>query len=55
MLVSHRFSTVHMADHIVVIDDGRIVEQGSHTDLLTAGGSYARLYTAQANAYARRT
>ncbi|MGW4799436.1 ABC transporter ATP-binding protein [Nonomuraea sp. NPDC004297] len=53
VLVSHRFSTVHMADHIVVLDDGRVSEQGSHTDLLAAGGRYAHLFTAQATAYAR--
>ncbi|MFF1442748.1 ABC transporter ATP-binding protein [Streptomyces sp. NPDC058295] len=51
VLVSHRFSTVHMADHIVVLDDGRVVEQGGHAELLAANGPYAQLFTAQAAAY----
>ncbi|MDP4500503.1 ABC transporter ATP-binding protein [Nonomuraea turcica] len=54
VIVSHRFSTVNMADHIVVIDGGRVLEQGSHTDLLDADGLYAKLYTAQAHAYANQ-
>jgi ATP-binding cassette, subfamily B, bacterial len=51
ILVSHRFSTVHMADQIVVVEDGRITENGTHDDLLAAGGTYADLYTLQAAAY----
>lgn len=51
VLVSHRFSTVRMADHIVVIADGRIVEQGDHRSLLASGGRYAELYGIQAAAY----
>jgi ATP-binding cassette subfamily B protein len=51
VLVSHRFSTVRMADMIVVLDGARIVEAGSHEDLLAAGGSYAELYQIQAAAY----
>jgi ATP-binding cassette subfamily B protein len=51
VLVSHRFSTVRMADLIVVVDGARIVECGSHADLLAAGGRYAELYTIQASAY----
>lgn len=51
LLVSHRFSTVRNADHIVVVDGGRVVEQGSHDELLAAGGRYAELYTTQAAAY----
>ncbi|GAA2205898.1 ABC transporter ATP-binding protein [Nonomuraea monospora] len=51
VLVSHRFSTVHMADHIVVLSQGRVAEQGSHDELLGAGGDYADLYRTQALAY----
>jgi ATP-binding cassette, subfamily B, bacterial len=52
LLVSHRFSTVRMADLIVVIDDGRIIESGSHEQLIARGGTYAELFTLQATAYA---
>ena len=51
VLVSHRFSTVRMADLIVVIDDGRVVERGSHEELMALGGLYAELYGIQARAY----
>ncbi|MFE7497572.1 ABC transporter ATP-binding protein [Streptomyces albidoflavus] len=51
LLVSHRFSTVHMADHIIVLADGRVVEQGGHSELLASGGFYADLYQAQARGY----
>jgi ATP-binding cassette, subfamily B, bacterial len=51
VLVSHRFSTVRMADLIVVIRDGRIAEIGSHEQLMADGGTYADLYTIQAHAY----
>jgi ATP-binding cassette, subfamily B, bacterial len=50
-LVSHRFSTVRMADHIAVLEDGRISEQGSHLELLAFGGTYSRLFRLQAKAY----
>lgn len=52
LLVSHRFSTVRMADLIVVLDDGRIRELGSHATLLAQGGLYAELYSLQAVAFA---
>ncbi|NUR92004.1 MAG: ABC transporter ATP-binding protein, partial [Nonomuraea sp.] len=55
LLVSHRFSTVHMADHIVVLGDGELVEQGTHDELMAAGGRYASLYATQANAYHPKT
>ena len=51
VLVSHRFSTVRSADLIVVLEDGRVVEQGTHDDLVAAGGVYAELYAIQARAY----
>jgi ATP-binding cassette subfamily B protein len=52
LLISHRFSTVRMADHIVVLDGGRIVEQGPHDALVAQGGMYSRLYAMQAERYA---
>ncbi|NUR63725.1 MAG: ABC transporter ATP-binding protein [Catenulispora sp.] len=51
VLVSHRFSTVSMADHVIVIADGGVVESGSHRELLASGGRYAELYATQAKAY----
>ena len=51
ILVSHRFSTVRMADLIVVLDGSRLVELGSHDELVTRGGQYAELYGIQAAAY----
>jgi ATP-binding cassette subfamily B protein len=49
--VSHRFSTVRMADLIVVLDGSRVVEVGTHDDLLARHGPYAELYSIQAAAY----
>jgi ATP-binding cassette subfamily B protein len=51
ILVSHRFSTVRMADLIVVLDGARLVEAGTHEDLMARGGPYAELYGIQAAAY----
>jgi ATP-binding cassette subfamily B protein len=51
ILVSHRFSTVRMADLIVVLDGARVVEVGTHEALMAAGGTYADLYRIQAEAY----
>jgi ATP-binding cassette, subfamily B, bacterial len=51
LLVSHRFSTVRMADLILVVADGRIVERGSHAELVQQNGLYAELYGLQARAY----
>jgi ATP-binding cassette subfamily B protein len=51
VLVSHRFSTVRMADLIVVLDGARVVEVGSHAALVARGGLYAELYETQARAY----
>jgi ATP-binding cassette subfamily B protein len=51
ILVSHRFSTVRMADLIIVLDAARLAEMGSHEDLMARGGAYAELYGIQAAAY----
>jgi ATP-binding cassette subfamily B protein len=51
LLVSHRFSTVRMADVIVVLDGARLVESGTHDELMARGGHYAELYAIQAAAY----
>jgi ATP-binding cassette subfamily B protein len=51
ILISHRFSTVRMADQIIVIEKGRIVERGSHKELMTLGGQYAYLFSLQAEGY----
>jgi ATP-binding cassette subfamily B protein len=51
VLVSHRFSTVRMADLIVVLDGSRVAEVGSHDELMARGGQYAELYAIQAAAY----
>jgi len=51
VLISHRFSTVRMADKIVVMADGELLEQGTHEELLKLGGRYARLFSIQAAGY----
>lgn len=51
VLISHRFSTVRTADRIVVLKDGRIVEQGSHSELMANHGLYAELFAIQASAF----
>lgn len=51
LLISHRYSTVRDADHIYVLDGGRIIEHGSHHQLMTAAGVYAELFSLQAAAY----
>ncbi|HTZ17018.1 MAG TPA: ABC transporter ATP-binding protein [Dissulfurispiraceae bacterium] len=48
ILISHRFSTVKMADYIYVMDEGRIIEQGTHDDLMNQNGSYSLMYRTQA-------
>jgi ATP-binding cassette subfamily B protein len=51
LLISHRFSTVRMADRIVVLENGRIAEQGSHQQLVSLGGRYAGMFELQASSY----
>ena len=48
LIISHRFSTVRRADHICVLDEGRVLEQGDHSSLIAAGGRYAELFGLQA-------
>jgi ATP-binding cassette subfamily B protein len=51
VIISHRFSTVRMADRIVVLGEGRVTEEGSHDALVAAGGPYARWFELQASGY----
>ena len=51
IVISHRFSTVRMADHIVVLEQGHIIERGNHETLMQEDGIYAKLFTLQARGY----
>lgn len=51
ILISHRFSTVRKADKILVIDNGKIIEQGNHKELMAKDGEYAHLFNLQAKGY----
>jgi len=51
LFISHRFSTVRLADRILVLEGGQISEDGTHEELLRLGGTYAELFNLQAAAY----
>ena len=51
LVISHRFPTVRMADRILVLEGGRVVEEGTHAELLAGGARYAELFTLQAAGY----
>jgi ATP-binding cassette subfamily B protein len=51
VIISHRFSTVRMADRILVLRNGELVEQGTHDELVAAGGLYGELFQMQAAGY----
>lgn len=51
LFISHRFSTVRMADRIVVLENGKIIEEGSHERLASLGGRYAEMFEMQAASY----
>ncbi len=51
LFISHRFSTVRMAQHILVLDEGRLIEEGNHDELMASGGQYAKMFNTQAQPY----
>jgi ATP-binding cassette subfamily B protein len=51
VIISHRFSTERMADRIVVLDEGRTIEEGSHEELVAQRGLYSELFALQAEGY----
>ncbi|MEM7738715.1 MAG: hypothetical protein AAF267_23340 [Deinococcota bacterium] len=51
LLITHRLASVKMANRVLVLKDGELVEQGRHEELLGQGGEYASLYTMQASSY----
>jgi ATP-binding cassette subfamily B protein len=51
IIISHRFSTVRLADRIYVFDEGRVIEEGTHDDLMRGAGKYASLFDTQAQYY----
>jgi ABC-type multidrug transport system fused ATPase/permease subunit len=52
IIITHRFSTARIADRIAVVDEGRVVEIGTHAELLSAHGHYAEIFSLQAQVYA---
>ena len=54
VIISHRFSTVRSADRILVLDQGQLIEEGTHAQLMDRGGRYSRMYTVQADPYRDR-
>src|SRR6202012_4762381 len=51
IVIAHRLSTIHKMDRILVLDDGQIIEQGSHKQLLKNGGTYAKLWARQTGSF----
>ncbi len=51
IFISHRFSTVRLANRIIVLEDGAVLEEGTHAELVAKGGRYAELFALQAEAY----
>ena len=51
ILISHRFSTVRMADHVLVLKEGQLIEKGTHDELMALGGHYATMFNMQAERY----
>ena len=52
ILVTHRMGSCKIADHIIVMDEGQIIEEGTHEDLMNKNGKYKEMYVAQAQWYA---